>query len=394
MAEVKDNPLEMAKKGDCKSIDVLINQQLRSKGILARSIAHNGCLHITVEAEVAPRQDELVNFLQQGIRKLGSKAFIAAEICGKSRASGEIIWKTKFNLQAVDKVEDPSASTLTGSKNTSANVKDEYDYPIELKGSNGILQLENDKITIIRKGGVLSTQKKGCREIPYSDILSYQYAPPQGFSQEGFFYFQLGENVPEIAKKDSLLNENSIKFANLQAVQDELLPKINAILSTKVLTKKKNDLFFLGDNGGLTITDKSVIIHRSKHNLSSASVGDKNIPFRSITAVQFNKAEKTFLGWISGFIQFTIQGGIEKQGNLSALSDENSVTFKTEEANDEFARAKKIIEAKIQEAYSAPQNTKTDSSNLADLEKLANLRDRGIVTEAEFQAKKKQLLGL
>lgn len=246
MAEVKDNPLEMAKKGDCKSIDILINQQLRSKGILARSMANNGCLYITIEAEVVPSQDELVKFLQQGIRKLESRAFIAAEICGKSRGSNETAWRTKFNLQPVDKVKSPSASALTDSKDTSPKANDEHDYPIELKGSNSsILRIENDKIIITRKGGILSTHKKGCREIPYSDILSYQYVAPQGFTQEGFFYFQLGENVPEIAKKDSFSNENSIQYANLQAVQDELFPKINAVLSAKISTKKKGKFIFL-----------------------------------------------------------------------------------------------------------------------------------------------------
>jgi predicted Zn-dependent peptidase len=33
-------------------------------------------------------------------------------------------------------------------------------------------------------------------------------------------------------------------------------------------------------------------------------------------------------------------------------------------------------------------------SYLDELEKLAGLRDRGVITEEEFEAKKKQLLGL
>ena len=35
-----------------------------------------------------------------------------------------------------------------------------------------------------------------------------------------------------------------------------------------------------------------------------------------------------------------------------------------------------------------------ESSYLEELEQLANLRDQGIITEEEFEAKKKQLLGL
>ena len=44
----------------------------------------------------------------------------------------------------------------------------------------------------------------------------------------------------------------------------------------------------------------------------------------------------------------------------------------------------------------APAN-QTDSSNVdttAELEKLAALKDKGILTEEEFSAKKKQLLGI
>jgi hypothetical protein len=41
----------------------------------------------------------------------------------------------------------------------------------------------------------------------------------------------------------------------------------------------------------------------------------------------------------------------------------------------------------------APAGTK-QPDYLAELEKLAELRDNGIITEEEFQAKKKQLLGL
>jgi len=41
----------------------------------------------------------------------------------------------------------------------------------------------------------------------------------------------------------------------------------------------------------------------------------------------------------------------------------------------------------------APAAT-SDESYLDELEKLAGLRDRGIITDEEFEAKKKQLLGL
>ncbi|RXE57410.1 hypothetical protein ABH15_00905 [Methanoculleus taiwanensis] len=41
-----------------------------------------------------------------------------------------------------------------------------------------------------------------------------------------------------------------------------------------------------------------------------------------------------------------------------------------------------------------PGAVPAEPSYIGELEKLAGLRDKGIITEEEFQAKKKQLLGL
>jgi histidinol phosphatase-like PHP family hydrolase len=41
-----------------------------------------------------------------------------------------------------------------------------------------------------------------------------------------------------------------------------------------------------------------------------------------------------------------------------------------------------------------PAPTQAQPSYLDELEQLANLRDRGVISEEEFEAKKKQLLGL
>jgi hypothetical protein len=38
-------------------------------------------------------------------------------------------------------------------------------------------------------------------------------------------------------------------------------------------------------------------------------------------------------------------------------------------------------------------NIKANNSGIDDLEKLADLRDKGIISPAEFEAKKKQIMG-
>lgn len=58
-----------------------------------------------------------------------------------------------------------------------------------------------------------------------------------------------------------------------------------------------------------------------------------------------------------------------------------------------FAKSK-LEEAIYQAQSSNAQGTETKSSNLDDLEKLAELKDKGIVTQEEFDIKKKELLDI
>lgn len=56
-------------------------------------------------------------------------------------------------------------------------------------------------------------------------------------------------------------------------------------------------------------------------------------------------------------------------------------------------RAAQAVPAPQPVAAAAPSSPNTDTA-IEQVKKLAELRDQGILTEAEFDAKKKQLLGL
>lgn len=60
---------------------------------------------------------------------------------------------------------------------------------------------------------------------------------------------------------------------------------------------------------------------------------------------------------------------------------------------EQFETLREAIEKAMARLYS-PQAAPPTTSNLHELEKLGSLREKGIITEEEFQAKKKQLLGL
>ncbi len=139
---------------------------------------------------------------------------------------------------------------------------------------------------------------------------------------------------------------------------------------------------YKGTNGNLTLESDCVIISRGfKGFISSGGKikGDKKIPYENIVATEFKKA-----GLVSGFIQFSIKSGNEaKRGIFQATRDENTITFSRN--NKQWLSVKDEIESKMGSA------NKT-TSNLDELEKLASLKEKGIITEKEFKKKKKELL--
>ena len=101
-----------------------------------------------------------------------------------------------------------------------------------------------------------------------------------------------------------------------------------------------------GFGGQITLTEKRVIIERKGMlaKASHGSKGNKEIPLKNITAVQFKSA-----GMSNGYIQFSILGGNESTGGVfDAAKDENSVMF-TKKQEPMFQEVKRFIDAYIDE---------------------------------------------
>lgn len=143
-----------------------------------------------------------------------------------------------------------------------------------------------------------------------------------------------------------------------------------------------------GVNGQIEIKDNKIIISRRgiMASLTFAFTGEKEILIDNITAIQYQKA-----GWFTnGYIQFTFKGCLEAKGGIiEATKDENSIVFNSSQEK-KFQYIKDEINKRIQ----ANNNPVKTISNLDELEKLAHLRDKGIVTEEEFNLKKKELLNI
>jgi Short C-terminal domain len=146
-----------------------------------------------------------------------------------------------------------------------------------------------------------------------------------------------------------------------------------------------------GRNGQLTVTPTKIIISRkgAMGFISQGHKGEKEIDLAQISAVQFKKPG---LGTV-GYIQFSFLGGSETKGGMKdAVRDENTILFKGGKVEADFVKAKELIDTYRTRLRGEKQPAA--KLGLDDLGHLAQLRDRGIISDEEFASKKKQILDL
>ena len=126
----------------------------------------------------------------------------------------------------------------------------------------------------------------------------------------------------------------------------------------------------------------------------NASDGEKTIYFIDCVGVQFKKA-----GLQIGYLQFETASSATNN-RADNFFNENSFTFDTKTVSNEKMQevadyVRKQI-AEIKAAKIAPQNTTVvqQTSAADELKKFKELLDMGVINQEEFDAKKKQLLGL
>jgi len=119
--------------------------------------------------------------------------------------------------------------------------------------------------------------------------------------------------------------------------------------------------------------------------LSRGSKIEKDILISKIVSIRFKKA-----GILAdGYIQFIFEEKGPRDPESDIADDENVVIFRSGQQKD-FEAMREAIEQKM---TGTRQGTK-EGSNFDELERLAALLDRKIITEDEFNKKKKQILGL
>ena len=146
-----------------------------------------------------------------------------------------------------------------------------------------------------------------------------------------------------------------------------------------------------GHNGTAVFDGDFVTIFRKGFRARmTVGKGDKRIPVHSITAVQWKPPGAL----VNGFISFTLGGGNERRSKFgsqtrSAIDDENSIVLMKKHVAD-FERLRYAVEQAIAER--APQAPVQAVDPVAQLKQLAELHRAGVLTDAEFEAKKASLM--
>lgn len=134
-----------------------------------------------------------------------------------------------------------------------------------------------------------------------------------------------------------------------------------------------------GSTKSVLVEEDAIII--SYKPMFHGFVGDKRIPYKSITAIQFKEPGS----WLAGYVQFSIQGAMEWRGPVN--QDENAIQFDKKDGQA-FQVLRDFVQAKV-----AQRDAPAALGSVADeLSKLAHLRDQGILTDDEFAVQKAKLL--
>lgn len=187
---------------------------------------------------------------------------------------------------------------------------------------------------------------------------------------------------------------------NLSSEENKIKELRTAPMEERVASRPEGVKYCLVNNMGkiLDVYDNKVVFTSSKSTSTvmsglvfgqSVAQGEKTIYFKDALGVQYKPSSV-----LDGFIQVeTAVGGMTSTG--SQYGGENSISFSGKEANEDAEVIVDFIKKQIENIKNAPTGGAVQQISSADeLKKFKELLDMGVISQEEFDAKKKQLLGL
>lgn len=225
----------------------------------------------------------------------------------------------------------------------------------------------------------------GNENIPFSEIVSINLATAPTPLTNGVAQMQAKGKIYQLCYKFA----DRERAAKAIAYAKEKIDAVNGI--------KKDWKYHISAHTGTTLEvyDTYLIINfmrtggigtMTANILSGGTTGGKRINFSDITAIQFKEPA----GMTVGFIQFAYPGSREMRDSVvAAINDENAIPVSPQNLEE----ARKIVEY-IENKRVELKNGASQVSSADELKKFKDLLDAGIITQEEFEGKKKQLLGL
>lgn len=192
-------------------------------------------------------------------------------------------------------------------------------------------------------------------------------------------YLEIGSTCPECGKP--AVQGNAVDKGNSVTLKME---KKN-ILSEKDPTSLQ---VFGGLAGG------KIDLFSNKIKVTTKKVPGSIVPFKTIKEYLIKDITNVYIitQHSEGMFGSFIFGFDWRAETGRVINHVQPVNFNKSQKNA-FYELKSILERKLEENTTVTQKSFSNNS-LNDLEKLADLKNKGIITEEEFQAKKKQILGL
>ena len=147
-----------------------------------------------------------------------------------------------------------------------------------------------------------------------------------------------------------------------------------------------------GYKGELTVYEDRVVISKKGSGFISGN-SNKTLPMANIMSVSVTPSTV----WARGFIEFSVPGGKDSKNIEQAMKNENALPIKASSQNEVAMKIKEYVDEQIMKFANNKGGTtivQQAASPAEELKKMKELLDMGIITQEEFNAKKKELLGL
>jgi len=411
MTASQPNLLELAKQGDARAIAALMNRQLQPKGVTAKATLKDGCLQVVLEAAQVPNQQALVPFICKGVTGLEIESVERIKIYGRQTNQEESAWIQEFELAG-------RFHSNTSPTNLSSASAEETKLPNLLQVSNGKPKQHTSEIS--------------------SPLAKTKYASHQ--TTMAVFYFA---GIALIIC--ALLSPSDITWLIVLAVSAFLIaistPQGQALIiknsqdSQKLNEKMNRDMESMTERNKeaqkdnlsakeLLSSNEQIIFHQmasyrggvkgypnSSKNAGLAYVLDQSFVFHD-SLIAFKLPHDRIIEAKLDFFQMGGTRGFLASGDVGRQLQQTKNTldlyYLDEEGTErnakfqihgaatiygEAGRATEFLNQLLEFKGSFLDRSQNNQSDpISKLEKLKKLKEQGIITDSEFETKKKQLL--